>query len=233
MAVNIDKAIKTIQKAGFSHIKVELEAHLDRSGTYDGRIRCEDCNAMGIIDILNSVGTLTGREECRTCRATGYRGGKAYNLSDSGSCQEFIKDQLNAETKKAINFMRFYYDGSVDSELTFTMPADKIELVLDVIAAWNKLDEVCGGNMIVTGAGMHMSVLPTSTYPCRNYLPEANINNFRSEVGKLLPALYIAGTSGAFTRGLRYRLPEITTTKYGAISTHGNTCLEYRLFETC
>ena len=49
----------------------------------------------------------------------------------------------------------------------------------------------------------------------------------------MLPALFIAATSGNFTRALNYRNPKIERDKYSAIHVVSGRCLEYRLFETC
>lgn len=233
MGLSLEKSIKTIEQAGFSHIKVELEAHLQRGRVIDSSTPCDDCNSTGYIKVLNSLGVAGEAQECTNCHGEGHTGGQAYSTGSETQCQDFINSRLSRECRKSIVFMRFYNDGSVDSELTFTLPTRDARYVLEVIAAFNKLDELLGGRMNVTGAGMHMSVLPSSSYPCRTTLPYENITNFKEQVGKLLPALYIAATSGPFTRGLRYRQAEITESKYGCISTHNDTCLEYRIFETC
>lgn len=197
MQVRIGRAIKTIQKAGFSHIKVELEAQLFRNS------------------------------------AVREQNGTTYNFGSEIDCQRYLKQYLSPAALTAINYMKFYRDGSVDSEVTFTLPVSECQYVVEVIDAWNKLAEATGGRMEVHGAGMHIAVLTSGVYPTSERLPEDKLDNFKREVSKLLPALYIAGTSGNFTRGLRYRQAQIGTAKYSAISTRSNHCLEYRLFETC
>jgi len=195
MAIKYQSAIKAIQDAGFTHIKVELEGHLRRG-------------SRGVVD--------------------------GYHLGDDDDCERFLKDQLSAETKRKINYMRFYNDGSVDSEVTFTLPVQHSEIIVEVIQAWNQLVEANGGTCDVNGAGMHIAVLPTATYPSPGQLPADKVRNFKSEVTKLLPALYIAATSGDFTRGLRFRQAAVSSgTKYSAIYLRNDASIEYRLFETC
>lgn len=190
---DVSVAVKAIQDAGFSHIKVELEATLQRFVTRHG-----------------------------------------VDFTSERNCQKFISDHISEHARNAINYMQFYYDHSVDSELTFTLPVSEIDVVIEVINAWNSLAKEIGNGCDVAGAGMHISVLTGPNYPTYETLPTTNITNFMNEVSKLLPALFIAATSGDFTRGLRFREPQISPyTKYSAIYTHENTCLEYRLFETC
>jgi hypothetical protein len=83
---------------------------------------------------------------------------------------------------------------------------------------------------------MHIAILPEEaegTYPCRVRLPSSKVQNFKTEVGKLLPALYFLGASGHRTRSMSYRNPKIEDDKYSAICTHNGTAFEYRVFETC
>lgn len=231
----LESAIATITKAGFSHIKVELEAQLGRNGSYNSAQPCTPCEGRGFITQLNGQGMPSFNIECTDCHGRGITGnGRSYSFGSESQCQDFISDHISEEARKAINFMYFYNDHSVDSELTFTLPVKHSELILEVIAAWNLLAEKNGNGMNVEGAGMHISVLPTGNYPCRGTLPATKIANFRQEVTKLLPALFVAGASGDFTRLFNFRVPRISNSeKYSAIFTHGDSCLEYRLFETC
>lgn len=149
-------------------------------------------------------------------------------------CESFIRDHLSESSLGLINYMRFYRDGSVDSELTFTIPTQHVEIALEVIGAWNELVRAIGNGCDVRGAGMHFSVLTRPLYPSNEPLNSVKLENFTNEVSKLLPALYIAATSGNFTRALTYRSPQIShSMKRTAIYTHNGTCLEYRIFETC
>lgn len=232
----LQTSIATIKKAGFSHIKVELEANLNRGGTHNDQEECGACKGRCVVDTLDGHGRKSGIEECTACGGIGVIGdSRTYDFYQDEDCQAFIMKYVSKEANKAINFKRFYRDGSVDSELTFTLPIDNPEYIIEVINAWNKFVQVNGNGQDVQGAGMHICVLQSSIYPPRKHLKEPNLSNFKSEVTKLLPALYVAGTSGNFTRGLRFRGAFISPQKrpYPAIHTVSDTCLEYRLFETC
>jgi hypothetical protein len=237
MSVNLKKAIKDIKKAGFTHFKVELEAQLNR-GDSDGEVSyedCAECDGRGYLHLFTAAGVeVDETTECTDCYGEGSVEIEVDDFSVPETCQAYIKDHISQEAREAINFMYFYNDGSVDSEITYTLPIDNPQYALEVIEAFKSLADEIGNGIDVEGAGMHVSVLTSSDYPSYSRLPSANINNFKREVAKLLPALYVAATSGDFTRGIGYRDAMITSdTKYSAIYTHGDTCLEYRLFETC
>lgn len=231
----LQSSIDLIKKAGFSHIKLELEAQLGRSGkSYTDQQPCTTCEGACVVDVIDGYGRKTGKAECSECEGEGATGDRRlYNFGHEDDCQAFIRKQLKPETLRAINFMRFYRDGSVDSELTFTAPMSKPEVLVEVIEAWNTMVKAMGVKQDVKGAGMHVCVLPGSVYPVKKKLDERKLMNFKSEVTKLLPALFLASTSGNFTRGLNFRQPQIGTVKYSAIHTVHDTCLEYRVFETC
>lgn len=232
----LQTAIKTIEKAGFTHIKFELEEQLNRNDeTITLSDPCTECEEKGFVPILNALGVREGYAECTKCSGTGREGlRKSYNFYSESDCEQFLKDHISKEARDTINFMMFYRDGSVDSELTFTLPVRHVKYVVEVIDAWNKMADLNDGEREVSGAGMHISVLTSGNYPTTNTLDPVKIENFKKEVSKLLPALFVASTSGNFTRTLRYRHPRIDSReKYSAIFTHRDTCLEYRLFETC
>lgn len=233
--INLEKDIKAIKAAGFSHFKVELEAQLHREDSERAESQCENCDGDGIITLTDRMGNDYDDIECASCYGEGYLESEYGNsFADEDYCEQWIKDHLSAEALAAINYMNFYNDGSVDSELTFTLPIDNPKYAIEVIEVWNQLAEEIGQGVDVDGAGMHISVLTSGNYPSSQMLPTAKLNNFVNEVSKLLPALFVAATSGDFTRGFTYRKPQIDHhDKYSAIFTHRGTCLEYRLFETC
>lgn len=236
MSKAIEKAIKSIKAAGFTHIKLELEAELARNDTDNDRTaECENCEGSGVVELQDAMGNYYSDIECAVCYGEGeIESEEGYNWRSEEDCEQFIRDNITVDTSNVINYMNFYNDGSVDSELTFTLPVDKPEAAMDVIRVFKLLADEIGNGMDVDGAGMHISVLTSGQYPSREELPQANIRNFKNEVSKLLPALFIAATSGGFTRELGYRYPRIDSyEKYSAIYTHNDTCLEYRLFETC
>lgn len=252
--------IKAIRGAGFSHLKVELEAQLNR-GRSDERWTEENC------DVCNA----TGREQCTVCSATGAiretrfgelrssecqgcmgEGGATCshcagdgvirtriggNWGSEDYCRDFILSSVSEEAKASLNYSRFYYDGSVDSEMTFTLPVEKAEYIVEFVNAFNALAEAVGNGMDVDGAGMHIAVLADGCdgrYPVPSSisLDHNGLLNFQEEVTKLLPAMFLAASGGKYSRPLRYRYPQISSNKYSAIHAL-NGCLEYRLFETC
>jgi hypothetical protein len=244
------KACEQIKAKGFSHVKVELEAKLGRNGRSDpcsecnqsGWTQCSACNSSGYVkaSISNSIAETViecgqcqgdGRFECRRCNGRGFlRGG----WSDRW-CRDAILRLLKPEVVRNIVYSEFYYDGSVDSEYTFTMPTENAHQVINVIEAFNGLADRIGNGLSIDNAGMHISVLPSGTYPCRaGLLDQSLMRNFRREVAKLLPALYFLGTHTSQTRGLSFRKPHVSSEeKYSAIYTHGDTAIEYRLFDPC
>lgn len=244
------EAVKTIKDKGFSHIKIELEAGLDRR-TSDNREACECDNGLRHCDDCNGQGYSTGtnphsgeefQNECVTCEGEG-----SYDCSDCGGtgrragddwsndgCLRWIENFLQPATRKALVFARFYFDGSVDSELTFTMKIEDAYLATEVMEAFLHLGDAIGNGINVSNAGMHMAILPQAKYPCTKKLDSKKIANFKTEVTKLLPALYFTAATGKQTRPLGYRMPAIKSDeKRSAIYTRGDTIMEFRIFDTC
>lgn len=154
-------------------------------------------------------------------------------------CEDFMKENVSPEARRALVFGRFYVDGSVDSEYTFTVPIDGVYYVLEYIEAFKKLSEIASDNSVnkldVRGAGMHIAILndPDGVYPGGNRLNAYCADSFRYSMNKLLPALYFLGTGNAKSRPLGYRVPKVDLRdKYSAITGHTNV-FEYRVFDTC
>ena len=114
----------------------------------DGHHECEECSGEGYHEVEltrpdGSVSDLTdevtcnacygeGNRECSMCEGTGEVYEEYSSDSEFGSvdyCDEFIQEQLSAEAKQALIYGRFYNDGSVDSEYTFTIPVEKINVL--------------------------------------------------------------------------------------------------------
>lgn len=224
----------------------------------EGHHHCDTCDGEGYNEVEltrpdGSASEVTEEVTCDDCYGDGHLdcdecegSGEVYEeySSDDGEygsvqkCQDFIENSLSEEAKKAIIYGKFYNDGSVDSEYTFTIKLEDIKVLPEIINSFNLLAEQVGNGMDVDGAGMHVAVLPhesNGTYPVtRSFaLDPAKLANFQTEVTKLLPALFLAATSGNFTRALGYRNPKIEGDKYSAIHIVSGRCLEYRLFETC
>lgn len=254
-----EKAIQQMQAQGFTHIKAELEAQFGReveerecSECYgNGEVECRACDESGVKPCAEDHGeghdcfACDGEEtvECDDCGGSGQvscedcDGGGYSNNGDSWSddeCKQFILDRLSPETRDAITFSLFYYDGSVDSEFTITLPMAEAARMVEVIEAFNDLGHAIDNEFDVSGSGMHIAVLTDGDYPNgQKPLDEAKLDNFTREVTKLLPALYFLASPDFNSRELSYRSPSISRNKYNAISTRDNTCLEYRIFETC
>lgn len=207
----------------------------------DGGDRCGECNGRG------RMGDWSDETACHVWMLDWVLK-KKYNttykeMREANPIPDGVRmnhDQRTFYGMPDLVFGRFYNDHSVDSEYTCTFPTSKaIELGKLYAQAFVELSKIAGGGhvMVTTGAGMHISVLPTQNngvYPGQWRMPENQVNNFIREVSKLLPALYFVGTAGHRSREFRYRVPQISThDKYSAIFTHGNTCFEYRVFETC
>lgn len=247
------EAVQRIKDAGFSHIKFELEANIGRDGgqeCYDcegtGHRDCDECEGSGAICQTETVGQIEvenhyeceecygeGRNDCNNCEGSGEHG--AY--MDEDDCQRFLLnyvERVKPEALEHLDYKSFYEDGSVDSEFTYTHHIDYLEDFKVWCDAFKALADNIGGELDVSGAGMHITLLQSGDYENQPALDYGGMRNFRREVTKLLPALYFVASAGHQSRGLGYRRPQISNDdKYSAIYTHGDTCIEYRLFETC
>lgn len=245
------EALDFIQQAGFHYLKFELEADIGRDGEREcqscygeGHTDCDSCNGEGATEVEEYIGNAYRDNwvECEDCSGDGDLtcddcGGEG-NLGDyysEDTCQQFMRDYVPAEVNERLIYGHFYDDGSVDSEFTFTIAVEHFADFQEWLKAFVALAEVeCNSSLDVNGAGMHITLLTNSDYNNRPQLPRSQMNNFRREVTKLLPALFFVASAGHQSRELSYRMPRISSDdKYSAIYTHGDSCLEYRLFETC
>lgn len=249
---SFQKAKDFIIKAGFSHIKIELEADLGREDCeYDcyecrgsGSITCHECNGAGVIEIEDDNGNMTevecdecggiGEVNCDECDGSGRQDNQEW---DCDTCKEYILDKVPAKAREALTYSEFYYDGSVDSELTLTLPVKDADYLEDYIEAFKDLGDEIGNGVETGGAGMHICVIPAEAggkYPVpRDTLNLSKLENFKNQVTKLLPSLFLLASPDETSRSLSYRTPQISNEKYSAINTAGNSSIEYRVFETC
>jgi len=249
-----EKAKDFIEKAGFSHIKIEMEADLGREDSDyecdecygDGHVDCAECQGEGVVYAERPNGSEVevecdecygdGRLECSDCEGEGRRyGGDAWDVDE---CDEWIRNHVSDKAREALTYSKFYYDGSVDSEMTLTLPVKNAEYMVEYLEAFKALSEEIGNGLDTGGAGLHICVIPKETnghYPApRNTLPADKFNNFASEVTKLLPALYMLASADGVSRDLGYRRPQISAEeKYSAINGSMRSSLEFRIFETC
>lgn len=218
----VAKAIDFIKSCPYkgTAIKVELEAELNR----DGR-SCDYCDSDGEVydEETDSYGT------CSEC------GGSTSDWDSERDCQNFIESHVSDEAKKALIFGKFYNDGSVDSEYTFTVPIDKPEVVIEYINAFKALADEIGNGMDTEGAGMHIAILnsPNGSYPSNNVLSPRRVTNFAKSLVPLMPALYFLSSADHQSRGLSFRAPRVDARQKYSIVAPRNGVLEFRCFETC
>lgn len=247
---HLRKLMRTLRKADVTHVKVELEANFNRGEDdssdcfeCDGRgdYTCGECDGHGFltddadelsIDCEACAGS--GYLECATCDGHGVVDEVYSDFSDVDYCHQYILDRVDTYARNALTYSRFYYDGSVDSELTFTLPVERIQHIPKFIRAFQKIGDKTG-HCDVSGAGMHIAVLPDGVYPSETErFDEAKMDNFIAQNQRLLPALFFLGTANAKTRDLRYRQPRVSSEeRYSAIYTMSGRAIEYRIFDTC
>lgn len=245
-------------------IKLELEAHLNRTDSeseecYEcegsGYSYCDSCDegnvdhehneicAEDCDDRYDTCSDCAGdyRQECSRCEGNGRQYGNSDYESEE-TCEAFIANRVPQEVREATTFMKFYNDGSVDSECTVTMPIKHAAWLVYYIEAWNDLAKEIGNGMNVDKAGMHISVLndPNCYYEPgddENSLNRRWAQNFANALNPLLPALYFLASPNGNSRSTGYRMPLIGSSKhnpyYPAVCTHDNTSIEYRIFDTC
>lgn len=249
-----EKATDFIIEAGFSHIKIEMEADMGRE---DDEYECDECYGEGYVDCSACDGSGVviaerpngsdievecdecggeGRIECEYCDGSGQRSGE--EKWDTDTCEEWILNNVSDEARQALTYSKFYYDGSVDSEMTLTIPVKDAKYLTEYLTAFKALGDEIGHGVSTGGAGLHVAVIPACSngyYPAPSgSLPVAKWNNFKREVTKLLPALFMLASVSDVSRPLNYRRPQVSSEeKYSAIFAYNRSCLEYRLFETC
>ena len=152
--------------------------------------------------------------------------------------EDVDRDYTELTTEGAISFMKFYRDGSVDSELTFTVRLNNPEnifIVPRVIEAFKALSEHIGNGLNVQGAGLHTAFLSNEegTYPDHNFVDNGHFRNFKRSMTMLLPALYFLAASQEESRGLDFRRPSIGYDTHRAAIDLREGALEFRIFDTC
>lgn len=214
------QAVESLKKCPFkaTAIKVELEADLSRrSSEYE-------CLELLLTNVQRQLG-----------------------LEENDIAIEDDNYERHADAYKplpGVVFARFYNDGSVDSELTFTISLSDPKNILMLpmfIEAWNELADGEGGQD-TSGAGMHMALINSTdcSYPCNMSATNTNrFSNFARSMQLLLPSLYFLASHNDTSRALEYRLPRIRQcrdrhgySKFNAIS-YNSGALEFRVFETC
>jgi len=229
------------------------------SGT--GRIMCEECGGSGTIrkvcQTCNGEGATHNdnltvmcphcqngyiREECHDCSDgfvdCGECNGRGYFDNDEwyegylDDFWDFFSERLD-ETLRLTEYAHVYNDGSVDSELTLTLHVNHLTKLPEIITAFA---DTCRhfGSCHTGNAGLHIALLTDKKYPSKTKLDPVKLTNFKRQVSKLLLGLVCLGSPNDKTRAFEFRDIQVSsTTKYSAIFTHDDTCIEYRLFDSC
>lgn len=236
----INKAIDYIKSCPYkgTGVKIELEANLNRESS---RRKCKACGGTRNHSCSNCKGESDGCSicggtnivACSTCEGTGTVKSKV--TMSIPQTDKFIMNHVSPEAREALVYHQTYFDGSVDTETTFTLKLSDVRYAIEFIKAFKDLAEYLQTDLNTSGAGMHICILnsPDCNYPGGNKLDTRRANNFKKSMTHLLPALFFLASSCHASRRLNYRIPQIALNyKYGAISGQKG-CFEYRVFETC
>lgn len=218
---SLAKSVEALKAKGVTGIKVELEAQMGRRGDFDDTDFCLDWMMSDVAGVIKQP-VQPG----------------AYWRGDT------VKNPFSW-----MKYAHFYNDGSVDSEITFTIKLDdpnNIYYLPEVIKSFKRLSDANGRSFTTSGAGMHMALLFNSscTYPSNTGMRQTRRRNMKRSVMQLLPALYFLAATDDNTRGIGpYRRPQISmdysadsrnmsNPKYSAIS-YRQGAMEFRVFDTC
>lgn len=230
----------------------------------NGSTECEPCQGLGWMVDSDGYETddectsceSTGRQRCQPCGGSGQiMNNDVPNLStDQAAFAYFMRKLSEKVGQDAVNlgignesvnpfpwmsFVRLYYDGSVDTEVTFTVRLDNEENIFyipKVLEAYKEMADDHQQGLDVRGAGMHTALIfsrgcsyPSTVFPFNREVR----NNFKRSVTQLLPALYFLATATGRSRPMNYRPPIIDGQQKGsAISIHDGA-IEFRIFDTC
>ena len=240
----IKQAIDDIKNSDYhgSAVKVELEAQLNRARysrpPTPNNIQRQVCTNADCSDGEVYDDGLEEYIDCETCGSTGFMPQiieGSHDWQNTTYCKNWLDAHVSPEAREALIYGRFYYDGSVDSEYTFTMPIEHPEYCVEYIKAWADMAREINQGMETGGAGMHIAILndPSGRYPTGNRLDSRKARNFEYTMNRLMPALFFLASPDHKSRPLRYRMPMVgLNDKYTAISGHKGV-FEYRVFETC
>lgn len=193
-------------------------------------IMCPFCDGHGST-MCNECG---GRREirCRNCAGGTVHPGEV----SCGVFQQHHRREMG-DLAAELDYYRCYHDGSVSTEVTFTIAATKLHLVPLVIEAFHRAASSLSGteNYSIANAGMHITIMEESRYDNPKSLPSRKIRNFRDQMDRIVCGLFLLGSSDDLkTRSSYFRQGRVSDyEKYSAIYTHGDTCIEYRVFDPC
>jgi len=179
---------------------------------------CENCDNGEIADDYGDY------DRCEYCEGT------CYSMEDIEN--EFRNNLKNKNISLDIfSYIQVYNDGSVDYELTFTIPTDQTKKVPEIVKCFTAIFPDYNSR----NAGYHIAVLKNSYYPITNpdYALDTNkLMNFQKENTKLIPAYILLGSNHNKTRSFSFREPKISHEKYSFIHILEGG-LEYRCFDAC
>ncbi|MFC1713549.1 hypothetical protein ACFL6S_07775 [Candidatus Poribacteria bacterium] len=186
----------------------------------DGSIwtRCRDCSE--------------GYTDCNECDGRGCFDDDEWLEGYLGDFWDAFKKRMS-DNMDILEHAHIYYDGSVDTEVTLTLWVEYLDKIPGIIETFG---ETCRdfGKYDTSNAGLHITLLPDSRYPTKEKLDERKLDNFKKQVSKLLLGLTCLGSPDDYTRAFEFRDLEVSSDrKYSAIYTHGDTCIEFRLFDSC
>lgn len=247
-----DDGVPMTMTTGYGSRYVYTEADCDRCSG-EGSVECSTCDGNGQTNCTNCEGE--GDVECQVC-ADGRNHNRDWESEIN--CHDYLLSRLVdiglAERSDGgyaphgtlayeyrpvfpLVYSRFYNDGSVDSEWTFTLSMENPESVFMLpkfLELFSDLANEIGGGIDTQGAGMHIALLNSSdcSYPYeRTSVQQNRFGNYKRSMQLLIPALFFLGSPDNVSRPLHYRKPQIEMSKYSAVNYNG--ALEFRVFETC
>lgn len=215
-------------------------------GCDEGWFTCEECDNEGWYS------------NCEYCEE-GYVESNS-NFSSAQYCHDWIMERLAQEGLATyedtsiylghgvptywkpvypLKYAEFYNDGSVDSELTFTLDLNESKNILllpKFIEIFNEFADEAGTCFDTKGAGMHMALINSEdcSYPTETrFSGHDRLRNFSRSMQLLMPALFFLGSANENSRGLHYRNPGVGNGTHRTAIDYRGGALEFRLFDTC
>jgi hypothetical protein len=211
----------------------------------DGRLseECQACAGRGFESDKRTCGACAGEgtlsPDCPWCYGDGYLSCSYCDEDSEERLTEEYFEMFESRFREELDgrdghfrYLQAYRDGSTDTEVTLTLRVDYLAHLPDILRAF-KQTCLAFGDCETGNAGLHLTLLEGYKYPRTRKLNQRKMANYKRETAKLLLGLAYLASNGK-TRSFCYRDLRISASdKYSAIFTHGNTCLEFRLFDTC
>lgn len=157
-----------------------------------------------------------------------------YEMSDEDEASSFVDRVLEdaGVNESELTFIEGYNDGSVDTEITLTLPLTEegVQNGQAIMRAFNRhIDDT-------RSAGMHISLLGDNAYTSdEQELDEAGLTNLTEQIQPILPFIQLLGQSGNIHRGAYYCSNRVGTSKQGypAVYIQESKRIEFRFFHPC